>query len=127
VGREIFSKINDLRRAGLPQLAPGPLSKPADRGRRGTDPGPSCAAGGPLPADPGPRIPARWAPSWGNAAQYAGHGSRAGTFGPGATAWGGRVLRRFPGSLGQAKKTRPAVSLGGLRGAAARAFYFIKE
>ena len=33
----------------------------------------------------------------------------------------------FPDRWGRQKKTRPAVSLGGLRGAAARAFYFIKE
>jgi len=112
VGREILSKINNLWRAVLPQLAPGPLSKPADRGRRGTDPGPSRAAGGPLPADRGPRIPARWAPSWDNAAQYAGHGSRAGRFRPGAAAWGGQVLRRVSGSLEQAKENPP----GGIAG-----------
>ena len=70
-------------------------------------PGPAAQLGGHCR-----RIPARWAPSWGNAAQYAGHGSRAGTFGPGAAAWGGRILRRLSGSLGQAKENPP----GGIAG-----------
>lgn len=33
----------------------------------------------------------------------------------------------FPDRWGRQKETRPAVSLGGFRGAAARAFYCIKE
>jgi len=39
----------------------------------------------------------------------------------------GRYYAGFRDRWGRQKKTRPAVSLDGLRGAAARAFYYIKE
>lgn len=127
MGREILSKINDLWRAGLPQLAPGPLSKPADPGRRGTDPGAlrswRAIAGGSRATDPGALGAQLGAMLRSSRATDPGPVRLAQARPPGA----GGYYAGFPDRWGRQKKTRPAVSLGGLRGAAARAFYFIKE